>query len=213
MTTKNKNSEKNTISKIEDVLKPLFVANAPKRDLVNTVWDFEGLGELEISEVEEVLTKAKTDLGFVYNPITVLVDVEKLIEANSIPIKNFTGIHKFISTYAEQQFTTFKVMDKVFKNLLGDAYPKEGKKMLSGTKQEQGFKILFENLELSEHQLLELMLGNGDYPRVVVTTKENIQKPVSDDQIKKTKDAIVDYVNIVKLFNSKLTIEQINNLF
>ena len=211
MTTKSQKSEKNTL-KIEDVLKPLFEGKAPKRDLVNAVWDFQDFGDLSINEIEKVLQKAKTDLGFVFDATKTMADIKTVVKNNTVPVKNFAGIQKFIAGFADEHFSTIKIVDKMFKTVLGDVYPIEGKKMLSGTKQEQGFKILFENLDISEHELFEFMLGKGKYPRIVITTKEGIIKPVSDGQIKKTKDAIVDYISIVKLFNSKLTLDQIDNL-
>ena len=212
MTTKNQKSEKNTL-KIDTVLLPLFEDGVNERTINNAIYDFMGDDNLSSKNLDKIRNESRKNCGFVFNPEKTMSDIKALIKANSIPLKNFEVIQNFADNLAIKHFTTTKIVDTMLKTLLGDVYPKKGKIMMSGTKQDQAFKILEDGITVSEYEFYQLILGKGKYPRLVLNNKDGTTKQITDVQIMATGKVVKDYITVMKRFNSKFTPDEINNIF
>lgn len=132
MTDKNLVAEENSSDKIEtvslmDFVKPLFEAGQQEKAVVKTTAGAFFAGQLdpehEFETLERDIKVLKKELGFVFDPEKSIIEIKALIKGKKLPLNSFFGLKDFVETFADTHYSSFKVVNKLFVDLLGDSYP------------------------------------------------------------------------------------------
>lgn len=136
MTNKNLVAEENSSEKIEEntfsaFVKPLLEDNMAVNLIVKATAKAMFANQLvdksedDFDNLERDVVSLQKELGFIYDADKASKEIRALLKANKLPVNSFFGMKDFVESFANSHYSSFKVLNKVFKTVLGDSYPQE----------------------------------------------------------------------------------------